>query len=78
MITCDSSVINILFCLELTGQLVFNEAMMDRLQNYQVLDMDEDGTFYKLYHIIFKKDADGEAYMTVDWVSNIDTQHRSR
>ena len=62
-----------LFCLELTGQLVFNEAMMDRLQNYQVLDMDEDGTFYKLYHIIFKKDADGEAYMTVDWVSNIDT-----
>ena len=54
-----------------TDHIVFNEPEMDRIQNYQVLDMDEDGTFYKLYQFTFRKDQDGKRYVSVDMVSLI-------
>ena len=44
---------------------------MDRIQNYQVLDMSEDGTFYKLYEFVFKKDQDGKPYVSVDMVRRL-------
>ncbi|KAH3890238.1 hypothetical protein DPMN_014311 [Dreissena polymorpha] len=34
----------------ITGSIVFNEPGRDRMLNYRVLDMLEDGTFYNLYH----------------------------
>lgn len=54
--------------LGVTDQIVFYEPEMDRIQNYQVLDMEEDGTFYKLYEFVFKKDQGGKTYVSVDMV----------
>lgn len=39
-----------------TGDIVFNLPEMERMLNYRVLDMKEDGTFYSLFQFFFKKD----------------------
>ncbi|WAR01727.1 ANPRB-like protein [Mya arenaria] len=38
-----------------TGVIVFDEPERNRMLNYRVLDMREDGTFYNLYRFIFEK-----------------------
>ena len=58
-------------CQGVTEQIVFYVPEMDRIQNYQVLDMNENGTFYKLYEFVFKKDEDGKPYVSVNMVRYI-------
>ncbi|XP_045175624.2 atrial natriuretic peptide receptor 1-like isoform X2 [Mercenaria mercenaria] len=43
-----------------TGDIVFNLPEMERMLNYRVLDMRENGTFYKLFQFYFKKDKEME------------------
>lgn len=41
-----------------TGDIVFNEPEMDRMLNYRVLDMRENGTFYRLLQFNYKPEKE--------------------
>ncbi|KAL4225191.1 hypothetical protein ACF0H5_015882 [Mactra antiquata] len=57
-----------------TGDIVFNEPERDRMMNYVVLDMRENGTFYKLLH--FKYAADSHFSVDYDDINSLEKRGR--